>query len=203
MDTAPSPDSPDSPDDSPGPFLDAALLTPRLRLRPFTDTEGDLDLLVALDNDEGVKRFIDGGKPLAREAARRDVLPRVLGRGFRAAEERSTGEWLGWFCLEPLSGSGWETVELGYRLRRTAWGRGYATEGARALVATAFGTLGTQRVVGRTMTVNTGSRRVLEKAGLRYVRTFFEEWPETIEGSEHGDVEYAVSREEWGRLSVS
>ncbi|MGW7575278.1 hypothetical protein [Streptomyces sp. NPDC054765] len=47
------------------------------------------------------------------------------------------------------------------------------------------------------MTVNHGSRRVLEKAGLRYVRTFFEEWPDYIEGAEHGDVEYVAAREEW------
>ncbi|MFD8327747.1 hypothetical protein [Streptomyces lydicus] len=47
------------------------------------------------------------------------------------------------------------------------------------------------------MTGNQGSRRVLEKAGLRYVRTFFEEWPDHIEGAEHGDVDYALSREEW------
>jgi hypothetical protein len=44
---------------------------------------------------------------------------------------------------------------------------------------------------------------VLEKAGLRYVRTFFEEWPETIEGSDEGDVEYALTREEWQRSTTS
>jgi RimJ/RimL family protein N-acetyltransferase len=54
-----------------------------------------------------------------------------------------------------------------------------------------------ERVFAHTMTVNVRSRRVMEKTGLRYVRTFFEEWPETIEGSEHGDVEYALTREEW------
>lgn len=180
------------------------LATGRLRLRPFTDTERDLDLLVALDNDPGVKRFIDGGRPAGREAVRRDVLPRLLGRGFWAAEERAAGEFLGWFSLSPAPRApGWESVELGYRLRRAAWGRGYATEGARALVDAAFTRLGTERVFARTMTVNTASRHVLEKAGLRYVRTFFEEWPETIEGSDEGDVEYALTREEWQRSPTS
>lgn len=78
-------------------------------------------------------------------------------------------------------------------------GSGYATEGARALVGKAFTELGTERVTANTMAVNTGSRRVMEKAGLTFVRTYFEDWPEAIEGSEQGDVEYALTREEWLR----
>jgi RimJ/RimL family protein N-acetyltransferase len=48
------------------------------------------------------------------------------------------------------------------------------------------------------MAVNGASRRVMEKAGLRYVRTFHQPWPDRIEGDEQGDVEYALTREEWG-----
>lgn len=173
------------------PFLE----TPRLRLRDCV--EADLDRLLALDNDPGVKRFIDGGVPAAPATFRAEALPRLLGRGFWAAEERSSGEWLGWFELRPLNDAGWEVVELGYRLHRAVWGRGYATEGARALVHRAFTELGTERVTANTMTVNTGSRRVLEKSGLRYLRTYFEDWPEVIEGSEQGDVEYGLTRDEW------
>ncbi|MFD7898367.1 GNAT family N-acetyltransferase [Streptomyces sp. NPDC059743] len=173
------------------------LETPRLRLRSLT--ESDLDHVVALDNDPGVRRFIDAGRPVSSDTVRRETLPRLLGRGFWAAEESATGEWLGWFSLEPESEPGWDVVELGYRLRRSAWGHGYATEAARALVDKAFTELGTERVTAQTMTVNSASRRVLEKTGLRYVRTFFEEWPETIEGSEQGDVAYALTREQWAR----
>jgi RimJ/RimL family protein N-acetyltransferase len=49
------------------------------------------------------------------------------------------------------------------------------------------------------MAVNAASRRVMEKAGLTYVRTFHQEWPERIEGDEHGDVEYALTKTDWGR----
>jgi RimJ/RimL family protein N-acetyltransferase len=66
-----------------------------------------------------------------------------------------------------------------------------------------FNQPGVQRVMAHTMTVNVASRRVMEKAGLRYVRTFFEEWPESIEGSEQGDVEYALTRDEWERQQES
>jgi RimJ/RimL family protein N-acetyltransferase len=47
------------------------------------------------------------------------------------------------------------------------------------------------------MTVNTASRRVMEEAGLKYVRTFYLEWPEEIEGTAEGDVEYAITRADW------
>jgi RimJ/RimL family protein N-acetyltransferase len=49
------------------------------------------------------------------------------------------------------------------------------------------------------MAVNSGSRRVMEKAGLRFVRAFHAEWPDAIEGSEEGDVEYALTKAEWER----
>jgi RimJ/RimL family protein N-acetyltransferase len=52
------------------------------------------------------------------------------------------------------------------------------------------------------MAVHTGSRRVMEKAGMRPVRTFHADWPDRIPGDEHGDVEYAITREEWARQQL-
>ncbi|GII01041.1 GNAT family N-acetyltransferase [Planobispora takensis] len=178
------------------------LETERLVLRRFT--EADEDHLVELDGDPEVMRFINGGRPTPREEIREDFLPAFLGYyerfegyGFWAAVDRSTGEFLGWFHFRPRKGDPPDQPELGYRLRRSAWGRGYATEGSRALIRKGFTELGARRVVASTMTVNAGSRRVMEKSGLRLVRTFHQEWPEIIEGSEHGDVEYALDRESW------
>ncbi len=48
------------------------------------------------------------------------------------------------------------------------------------------------------MVVNVASRRVMEKAGLRFVRTFHQPWPDHLEGEEEGDVEYALLRSQWG-----
>src|SRR4051812_10989381 len=151
-------------------------------------------------------RFINGGRPASRDAIRDETLPRLMRprpsfgpRGFWAAEDRTTRRFLGWFELPPLADDGPEVVELGYRLHRFAWGRGHATEGARALVRTGFTELGVRRVVAQTMAVNTASRRVLEKTGLTYVRTFHEDWPDPIEGAEHGDVEYALTETDWRR----
>jgi RimJ/RimL family protein N-acetyltransferase len=168
----------------------AFLETGRLVLRPFAG--GDHDALVALHNDPEVMRFINGGRPVAREEALRVAAT----DGFWAADEQGTGEFLGWFEFRDLTGRG-DEVELGYRLRRAAWGRGYATEGARALVCKGFGELGVRRVTATTMAVNVRSRRVMEKAGLVYVRTFHDEWDDPVAGAELGDVEYALTRQEW------
>ena len=61
----------------------------------------------------------------------------------------------------------------------------------------AFRNLGARRVHAETMVVHHASRQVMEKAGLRYVRTFHAPWPDRIPGDEQGDVEYALIREEW------
>ena len=183
------------------------LETDRLILRRFT--EADVDALVELDSDPDVMRCINGGRPTPREEVREDILPAFLayyerspGYGFWAAVEKTTGEFLGWFHLRPPNGAGPGEVELGYRLRRSAWGKGYATEGSRALIDKGFAELGVQRVVAETMAVNLASRRVMEKAGLRLVRTFHQPWPDPIEGDEHGDVEYALSRADWERQAA-
>jgi RimJ/RimL family protein N-acetyltransferase len=178
------------------------LETERLVLRRFTET--DVDNLFELDSDPEVTRFITGGKHTPREAIRNETLPRILhyykrfeGFGFWAAIEKSTGEFLGWFHFRPAEGSCPGEVELGYRLKRSAWGKGYATEGSCALIRKGFSELGVQRVVAQTMAVNTASRRVMEKAGLTLQRTFRQEWPDPIEGAEQGEVEYALTKAEW------
>lgn len=178
------------------------LTTERLVLRQFTPA--DVDILVELDSDPEVMHFVTGGKPTARREIEDEVLPHFLdhyerfeGYGFWAAVEHSTGLFLGWFHFRPAKGAPPDEPELGYRLRRSAWGKGYATEGARAVIEKGFTEHGVRRVVAETMVVNTASRRVLEKAGLTLVRTFWQPWPYPIEGDEQGDVEYALHRDDW------
>jgi RimJ/RimL family protein N-acetyltransferase len=178
------------------------LETERISLRRFT--AADADDLFLLDSDPDVMRFINGGRPTPREEIQGDLLPcflgyyeRFEGYGFWAAVERATGEFLGWFHFRPPANAGPGEVELGYRLRRSAWGKGYGTEVSRALIRKGFAELGVERVVAFTMAVNLASRRVMEKAGLALVRVFHAEWPDRIEGEEHGDVEYALCRADW------
>jgi RimJ/RimL family protein N-acetyltransferase len=188
--------------------VDTYLETERMMLRRFT--AADVENLVVLHGDPAVMQRIDDGRPVPREVVKSHTLPHILreyrelpdGHGCFAAHEKTSGAFLGWFSLRPAGSVGLEGgTEIGYRLLPSVWGRGYATEGARSLVLKAFTDLDADRVVATTMTVNTASRRVMEKAGLSLVRTFFEQWPEYIEGAEHGDVEYAITRETWASRS--
>ena len=182
--------------------MEIFLETERLVLRQFT--EDDVDILVELDGDPDVMHFVTGGRPTPRHEIETEVLPEFLdyyersgGYGFWAAIEKSSGRFLGWFHFRPAQDAPPNEVELGYRLHKAAWGNGYATEGSRALIDKGFTEHGVERVVAFTMVVHVASRRVLEKAGLRYVRTFYEPWPYPIPGDEKGDVEYALLRSEW------
>jgi RimJ/RimL family protein N-acetyltransferase len=83
-----------------------------------------------------------------------------------------------------------------------ALGAALASEGASALVAKGFTDMGFTRIVAATMAVNRASRRVMEKTGLTYVRTVYPHWADPLPGSEFGEVEYEIAREEWeARLS--
>jgi RimJ/RimL family protein N-acetyltransferase len=163
--------------------------TERLTFRPVT--LDDVDLLLALDADPEVMRYINGGKPSSRDDVV-EVVTASLGSRWLAMEA-ATGELVGWFVVEPYEERPGER-ELGYRLWRRAWGRGYATEGARSLIDHAFTRLDAHRIWAETMAVNTASRRVMERCGMRYVRTFHLEWDDPIPGTEHGEVEYEILR---------
>lgn len=180
------------------------LETRRLVLRQFT--AADVDNLVELDADPEVMRYVTGGLPTPRQEIEQVILPDWLAYyaesshlGFWAAEEKATGQFIGWFHFRPGDGHADDEPELGYRLRRSAWGKGYATEGCRALIDDGFAKRGVRRVFAETMVVNAASRRVMEKCGLRQVRVFHGDWPYRIPGDEHGDVEYVLERADWER----
>jgi RimJ/RimL family protein N-acetyltransferase len=170
------------------------LVTERLALRRFT--EDDVDHLFALHHDSDVMRFLNGGRPTPREEIEREYQERFRGDVYWATIEKSTGEFRGWFALDQTE-SGPEEAELGYRIKSSAWGKEYATEGSRALIRKGFTELGVRRVSAQTMAVNLASRRVMEKAGLAYVRTFHLEWEDPLQGAEHGEVEYALTKDDW------
>ena len=186
--------------------VDTYLETERLTLRRFT--ADDADLLIELDSDPAVMRYLSGGTPTAPEVVRERYLPGIIGGyekwrgdlGLFAAQEKDGGAFIGWFCLRPEPEGPLDEVELGYRLRQAAWGRGYATEVSRALLAKAFAGLGVRTVWAETMSVNQGSRNVMEKLAMTLVDTV--PTPpdmETVEGSEHGGVRYEITKEQWER----
>ena len=144
------------------------LLTLRLALHEVTSHHGNE--LYELDADPRVMRYIGTGRTSTRDQID-DVmrrLPRVYalypGLGTWRATRRDTGDFVGWFALKYIPGT--VEVEVGYRLRYAAWGKGFATEGARELVRYGFDDLGLHRIVGVTHPDNGASQRVLLKIGM-------------------------------------
>ena len=177
--------------------------TERMLLRRFSTA--DSGLLAALYGDPRVMRFITLQPPSLAEVESK-ILPEYLreyrelpdGLGSFAAIEKETGQMAGRFSLRPANSYGLAGgTELGYRLYPTFWGRGLATEGARALIASAFERLRLDRVVATTMADNTGSWRVLEKCGLRRVKTFYYPDADQMPGAEHGDFIYELTSSGW------
>ena len=179
------------------------LETRRLRLRRF-DTD-DVDRLVELDSDPEVMRFITYGAPTPRATYEQVILPRwfaIYARtpelGYWAAEDRQGGGFLGWFHLRPDRFDEGE-LELGYRLARVAWGRGLATEGARAVIEHAFTRAGAAKVTARTMAANERSRQVMRKCGLDFECDFV--YPEDViqgrDETERAAVKYSITRLDW------
>lgn len=166
-------------------FAALVLETGRMVLRPIRF--GDVDLLVELDSDPEVMRYLTGGRPSHRAEVEMVVRGSIGHRWI--AYDRGTGAVVGWFGIRP---SVEHELELGYRLRRDAWGRGLATEGSRALIDLAFRSRGARRVFAQTMAVNVRSRRVMERCGMRFVRTFHLQWDDPIPGTEEGEVEYEI-----------
>ncbi|WP_238161536.1 GNAT family N-acetyltransferase [Kribbella antibiotica] len=171
----------------------------RLRLREFTS--GDIDLLVELDSDPQVMRFLTG-EPTPRDEIANVVLPAMLkvyadhpGLGTFAAHEKGTRTFVGWFGLQPTDDAA--TVDVGYRLLRSAWGNGYATEGTKTLIDYAFTELSKDRVIADTMAVNHRSRAVMRRSGLRFTRLWHEHFDDPLPGTEFGEVEYALDRHTW------
>jgi RimJ/RimL family protein N-acetyltransferase len=147
--------------------------TARLCLRRLTAAH--LPDLVELDSDPEVMRFINGGERNSRQRYESELLPRMLAwdaepYGFLAAYEADA--FVGWFHLRPTVAPGETMLELGYRLRRAAWGRGLASEGGRALVRYAFEELDQTAVDACADPRNAASIRVMEKCGMRYAGSF-------------------------------
>ncbi|MEN8151731.1 MAG: GNAT family N-acetyltransferase [Planctomycetota bacterium] len=175
------------------------LETERLRLRELTTD--DVENLYQLDLDPEVTRYTHGGLPTPRRTVEEQVIPKLLAYydafdhyGFWAVEEKTgeeTGRFIGWFHFRPFIDA-LDEIELGYRFRRDAWGKGYATEGSLALVNQGFEVLGVETVVAVAMPENRASIRVMEKIGMAFEKSY------RLEDEGIDVVKYRLERGDWG-----
>jgi RimJ/RimL family protein N-acetyltransferase len=140
------------------------IVTPRLTLRAFAP--GDQAAMQRIYADPLVMLHIDTrGEDPSTWVAAYIRHQRDHGYGFWAVEERATGELIGEAGLAPFDGHG-PQLELGYLLRRDAWGRGLATEAAAACCHAAFAQLGADELLAVVDVGNDASLRVAQKLGF-------------------------------------
>jgi RimJ/RimL family protein N-acetyltransferase len=164
------------------------LETERLLLRTFT--RDDAPLIYELNLDPDVTRYT--GDPVrdlshAREVLEQVILPQytlynhgrwavllkpewpdpIKSAGMTLPELQPEGDFIGWCGLKTRPER--NEIDLGFRFMKKAWGKGFATEAARACLEYGFGKLNLPRIVARAMPQNSASIRVIEKCGMQYI----------------------------------
>ena len=173
------------------------LSTSRLRLRALDDR--DAEALFAVSGDPEVARFLS--RPAwsrvdqAREKIARDREAMRKGEYVQLGIERvEDGRVLGDCCLFKFM-AGQRRAEIGYSLRRDAWGHGYAHEATGALIGWGFGELGLHRIEADIDPRNTASARVLERHGFQREGLLRERW--IVNGELSDSAIYGLLAPEW------
>jgi ribosomal-protein-alanine N-acetyltransferase len=173
--------------------------TERLFLREWRDT--DVEPFIEMNADPVVMEFFP--ETYTEERTRR-FTARIrerwaeLGYGLWAVERKDTARFIGYVGLWPATFPAHFTpaVEVGWRLAADHWGRGYATEGARAALTYGFETVGLDEIVSFTSGLNVRSWRVMERLGMRRDAGGDFEHPNVPEGHPlRPHVLYRISRE--------
>jgi len=147
------------------------LATERLFLRQFT--MDDRDALFKIAQEPNIFQYFPTKTAWEMEKVERNIQHQIdhwedLGYGLWAVTLAESGQLMGWCGLEFLPDT--NETEVGYLLSGKFWGKGYATEAARASVQFGKNDLGLQEIIGLTDPLNIASQRVLEKSGLTFTR---------------------------------
>ncbi|MDF2721581.1 MAG: family N-acetyltransferase [Paenibacillus sp.] len=149
--------------------------TSRLQLRDWEET--DLESFCRLNADEQVMRYFP--KTLTAEettAFYNSIVAefKQCGFGLYAVEVKEHNEFIGFigFHRATFEADFTPCIEIGWRLKKEAWGKGYATEGAAACLQYGFNELGLDDVYSFTAELNNPSRKVMTKIGMRYIQQF-------------------------------
>ncbi|MEM9258551.1 MAG: GNAT family N-acetyltransferase [Bacteroidota bacterium] len=155
--------------------MDTLLITPRLHLRPWRDT--DLTAMATINADERVMEYFPSTQSEEETMGfinRNQVHQEKHGYCYFAAETRNDNRLIGFIGLayQTYEADFTPCTDIGWRLHPDVWGQGLATEGARACLDFAFGELELDQVVAVAVKQNTPSIRVMEKLGMDYGSEF-------------------------------
>ncbi|MCW8091380.1 GNAT family N-acetyltransferase [Alteromonas sp. ASW11-130] len=145
-------------------------------------TEADAAFLWEVDQDEAVMRYITGGKVTTREEIEGIFIPRLqayanfpLGWGIWRVTLKETNEDIGWVLVRPMgfftATADPENLELGWRFKRSFWGKGYATE-ATLSVRNALADFGIRQFSAVANPANKASIAIMKKMGMKYSHNF-------------------------------
>ena len=157
--------------------MDIHLETERLLIRPFRLE--DVEVAYAMNADPEVVQYTGDGGVVSMAEMRRRIEEDVLGDyqkygfGRMAVEWKATGEFIGFAGLKYLDDLA--EVDLGYRFLKAFWGKGIATEAAKAILRYGFDVLGLKKIIGLVLPENAGSIRVLEKLHFTFEKDFIED----------------------------
>ena len=150
--------------------MNVIIETDRLLLRTFTTN--DDQLIYELNLDPDVTRYTYDPMTEIKQAKKyleQTILPHyaLYNFGRWAVHKKQDLEFIGWCGLKYRPEL--NEVDLGYRFKKSAWGKGYATESAFASLKHGFGKLGLGRITARAVCDNASSWKVLEKCGMTYI----------------------------------
>ena len=144
--------------------------TPRLTLRQFT--KEDSQLILQLNSDPEIVKYVHEPVLSTEEQAKNILIDIILPQyknnlGRWAMHTKTTNEFIGWCGLKYRPEL--DEIDLGYRLKKDAWGKGYATEAAKHTLDHGFNILDLQLITGRAHIQNIASIKVLEKIGMQFI----------------------------------
>ncbi len=148
----------------------------------------DADLLFELDQNPEVMRYINGGKMTTRKDLEEKMIPRMeqyrnpeKGWGLWKVTVKESAQFIGWILVRPMeffsAEPELENLELGWRFKQDAWGKGYATEAAKAVMQALTDKGGISQLSAIAMPDNTGSINIMKKLGMTYVKTYVHKDP--------------------------
>jgi RimJ/RimL family protein N-acetyltransferase len=175
--------------------------TERLILRNWE--ERDRDLFHRINSHDRVMEFFDFRRDRAAADAVMDKMREEIGRdgyGWTAAEIAATGECIGFIGLHKVEIPGLtpaDACEIGWRLAPEFWGKGFATEGAKALLDFGFGKIGLQEIISFAVWKNVRSTAVMERLGMRRDPSADFDHPRVLDPNLKRHVLYRLKREDW------
>lgn len=181
------------------------LQTERVFLREINIT--DISLLLDLDSDPDVMKYLSDGKPSTFDDVQM-AMSRILKVcedhkyqfGFWIAYSRDQNEFMGWFHFRPdkKDSQNVRNIELGYRLKKKFWGQGFATEVSQALLKYGFEKCDIDSVFAITMKSNSSSQNVMKKLGMTWICDYVED---NFPGNDKSAVRYAIDKDIWIKIN--